>query len=158
MFGGRKGGFLLVKEKRHRYHVSNAHRDALGAGCIVAALASDVARHNSPELLRYVEKTISIYIENIVAALPDVEELERRRIALAVLAEMVGAVILARVTRQKLAQELVETVVEDLLERHSKARIGNKGDSFRSSRRKVDRTGPLQNASNDTSHVAEHAF
>jgi hypothetical protein len=139
MFGGRKGGFLLVKEKRHRYYVSNAHRDALGAGCIVAALASDVARHNSPELLRYVEKTISIYIENIVAAPPDVEELERRRIALAVLAEMVGAVILARVTRQKLAQELVETVVEDLLERHSKARIGNKGDSFRSSRRKVDK-------------------
>lgn len=119
--------------------MSNAHRDALGAGCIVAALASDVARHNSSELLTYVEKTISIYVDDIVTSLPGVEESERRRIALAVLAEMVGAVILARVTHQKLAQELVETVVDDLLERHSKARTGVKRDSSRSPRRKVDK-------------------
>ena len=119
-----------------RYYVSNAHRNATGNGCIVAALASDVARQNSPELIKYVESTIAIYIENIIAALPDVDEKIRRRIALAVLAEMVGAVMLARVSGQSLADELVKTITEDLLERRSRARVECKKNSLRSFRNK----------------------
>ncbi len=102
-----------------RYYVSTAHRDATGAGCVVAALASDVARHNSPELSKVVERTVTTYIDDLVAVLPG-DESAKRRMAWAVLSEMIGAVILARVTNAALANELIGTVVADLLTRSEK--------------------------------------
>lgn len=100
-----------------RYYVSNAHRDATGAGCIVAALASDVARSKSPELAKLLEETITIYIDNLIAALPGTDKAAKRRMAWAILSEMVGAVILARVINPALGDELTRTVVADLLAR-----------------------------------------
>lgn len=104
-----------------RYYVSNAHRDATGAGCIVAALASDVARHDSPELRKLFEETVIVYIENLISALPGEDRTAKRRMAWAVLSEMIGAVILARVINSTLADELTRTVVTDLLERRDQS-------------------------------------
>jgi hypothetical protein len=87
----------------------------------VAALASDVARHNSPELSKLLEETVSVYMENLIAALPGEDETAKRRIAWAVLSEMIGAVILARVINPELGDELTRTVVADLLERRDRS-------------------------------------
>ncbi len=106
-----------------RYYVSNAHRDALGAGCIVAALASDVARHDSPQLRKIFEETVVIYIDNISAALPGTDDASRRRLAWAVLSEMIGAVILARVINPTLGEQLTKTVVTDLLARREESML-----------------------------------
>jgi hypothetical protein len=46
--------------------------------------------------------------------LPGRNKAAKRKTAFAVLSEMVGAVILARITVQKIADELLETVLNDL--------------------------------------------
>jgi TetR/AcrR family transcriptional regulator, transcriptional repressor for nem operon len=118
-----------------RYYVSNAHRDATGAGCIVAALASDVARHNSPELSKLVENTVITYIENLIAALPGEDKSAKRRMAWSVLSEMIGAVILSRVINPTLGNELTKTVVADLLERRDQSTLAHR-TGVRASHRK----------------------
>jgi TetR/AcrR family transcriptional regulator, transcriptional repressor for nem operon len=100
-----------------RYYVSNAHRDAAGAGCIVAALATDVARNESSGLRTVVEDSVSTYIDDLVTVLPGRNKVAKRKAAFAVLSEMIGALILARVTGERLSSELLTTVLEDLLRR-----------------------------------------
>ena len=63
----------------------------------------------------------SVYMENLIAALPGEDETAKRRIAWAVLSEMIGAVILARVINPELGDELTRTVVADLLERRDRS-------------------------------------
>jgi TetR/AcrR family transcriptional repressor of nem operon len=87
----------------------------------VADLASDVARSKSPELTKLLEETIILYIDNLIAALPAEDKTAKRRLAWAILSEMIGAVILARVTSRALSGELTRTVVADLLERRDRS-------------------------------------
>ena len=74
-----------------RGYLSEAHRDAPGAGCPLPALASDMARQ--PAAVR------QAYTEGVRSALARIEQLApgaRREARLALLAGMVGALALAR--------------------------------------------------------------
>ena len=74
-----------------RGYLSEAHRDAPGAGCPLPALASDMARQ--PAAVR------QTYTEGVRSALARIEQLvpgARREARFALLAGMVGALALAR--------------------------------------------------------------
>jgi TetR/AcrR family transcriptional regulator, transcriptional repressor for nem operon len=77
-------------------YLSAGHRDGPGEGCIYAALASDVARQNSPALRRTFTAGLRPFIDTLVRIVPGRSRAARRQKALACLSAMVGALILAR--------------------------------------------------------------
>jgi TetR/AcrR family transcriptional repressor of nem operon len=86
-------------------YLSMAHRDDREHGCPVAALCSEVP-HQGRAVQTAFGRAIAQLISAIEAAAPG---LERER-ATAVAAQMVGALMLARATRDaKLAREILET-------------------------------------------------
>jgi TetR/AcrR family transcriptional repressor of nem operon len=77
-------------------YLTARHRDKLGEGCIYAALASDVARQNSPPLRRTFTAGLRPLIDTLVRIVPGRSRAARRQKALGCLSAMVGALILAR--------------------------------------------------------------
>ena len=77
-------------------YLTARHRDRPGEGCIYAALASDVARQNSPVLRRTFTVGLQPLIDTLVRIVPGRSRAARRQKALACLTAMVGALILAR--------------------------------------------------------------
>jgi TetR/AcrR family transcriptional repressor of nem operon len=77
-------------------YLTARHRDGPGEGCIYAALASDVARQNSPALRRTFTAGLRPLIDTLVRIVPGRSRAARRQKALACLSTMVGALILAR--------------------------------------------------------------
>jgi TetR/AcrR family transcriptional repressor of nem operon len=77
-------------------YLTARHRDGPGEGCIYAALASDVARQNSPALRRTFTTALRPLIDTLVGIVPGRSRAARRQKALACLSAMVGALILAR--------------------------------------------------------------
>ena len=77
-------------------YLTARHRDGPGEGCIYAALASDVARQNSPALRRTFTTALRPLIDTLVRIVPGRSRGARRQKALACLSAMVGALILAR--------------------------------------------------------------
>ncbi|HEX4422283.1 MAG TPA: TetR/AcrR family transcriptional regulator [Kofleriaceae bacterium] len=78
------------------WYLSKAHRDAREAGCVIAALASDLPRLSAPCQKAYAEgaRRIIGFLSAHLTTLrrPDPDDLAR-----SVLAEMVGALSLARI-------------------------------------------------------------
>lgn len=76
-------------------YLSDAHRDRLGAGCALVALAGDAARSGPA-----VREVFGEGVENLAAALqaqlPGADAGERREQALAMLSTLVGALLLSR--------------------------------------------------------------
>jgi TetR/AcrR family transcriptional repressor of nem operon len=76
-------------------YLSDAHRDHIGAGCGLVALAGDAAR-GAPA----VQEVFAEGVENLVAALqaqmPAADAAERREQALVMLSTLVGALLLSR--------------------------------------------------------------
>ncbi|WP_410811673.1 TetR/AcrR family transcriptional regulator [Micromonospora sp. 067-2] len=105
-----------------RHYLSPEHRDAAATGCANTALASDAARAvaGSPMHAAYaggVEKTIDALAEYEGA--PDDDRAESRRRAIVDLATMVGALTLARGTRETpLSDEILQVVHEALAAPH----------------------------------------
>jgi TetR/AcrR family transcriptional regulator, transcriptional repressor for nem operon len=77
-------------------YLTARHRDGPGEGCIYAALATDVARQNSPALRRAFTAGLRPLIDTLVRIVPGRSRTARRQKALAYLSAMVGALILAR--------------------------------------------------------------
>ena len=77
-------------------YLTARHRDEPGEGCIYAALATDVARQNSPALRRAFTTALRPLIDTLVRIVPGRSTGARRQKALACLSAMVGAIILAR--------------------------------------------------------------
>jgi TetR/AcrR family transcriptional regulator, transcriptional repressor for nem operon len=77
-------------------YLTARHRDGPGEGCIYAALASDVARQNSPALRRTFTTALRPLIDTLARIVPGRSRAARRQKALACLSAMVGALILAR--------------------------------------------------------------
>ena len=93
-----------------RYYLSPEHRDAIEAGCAIAALSQDAAR-GSPELRAAFEAGIATYLDLIV----EIAGVSRPR-AMAIYATMVGALTLSRtVTDPTLADEILTTAADSLL-------------------------------------------
>ena len=88
-------------------YLSAAHRDAVGAGCALAALAPEVARQ-SKAVRHTLAGHVREQIGRIAAWLPGGGEAARRRRAIATLAGMVGALTLARaVDDAELSEEIL---------------------------------------------------
>lgn len=106
-----------------RHYVSEHHRDDPGAGCSLTALAADAARCDDPDLKSVFGTIVASYLALLVSLVPGTDATEKRSAAIAVLAEMVGAVLLSRVTADAaLSNEVLQTVSSDLLARHGPLR------------------------------------
>lgn len=96
-------------------YVSSVHRDNPGSGCILPALAADAARRDDPALRAVFTRAIQFYSEQIAALLSGGSSPSGGRHPAAILSEMVGAVVLARVIGDApLAESLMAAVVTDI--------------------------------------------
>lgn len=91
-------------------YLSQRHIDAPGSGCAIAALGPELARQAEP-----VRSAFAAQLERLVDALagfmPGADAAERRSRALPLMAQMVGAIVLARAFgRSMLAAEVLEAV------------------------------------------------
>jgi TetR/AcrR family transcriptional regulator, transcriptional repressor for nem operon len=103
-----------------REYVSDHHRDEPGQGCCLAALATDAARSDDPELRTFFGTIVANYIDLLTGLAPGELPAEKRSAAIAILAEMVGAVVLSRVVPDAgLSDDILTTVADDLVGRHA---------------------------------------
>lgn len=97
------------------FYLSEDHRDARGQGCAVAALGPDAARHGGALRSTFTEG-IGVYLEILSKMMPGRSAAERRRKAMATLAQMVGAIVLARaVDDADLSKDVLEANSKDLV-------------------------------------------
>ncbi|WP_298329046.1 TetR/AcrR family transcriptional regulator, partial [Asticcacaulis sp.] len=93
-------------------YVSAVHRDDPGTGCILPALAADAARRDDPALREVFTANIREYLDQLGALLAVRPAATGVRTPAAILAEMVGAVVLSRViSDETLADQLINDVV-----------------------------------------------
>lgn len=95
-------------------YLSDAHRDHIGAGCGLVALAGDAARGGPA-----VREVFAEGVENLAAALqgqmPGADDAQRREQALAMLSTLVGALLLSRAVGDAgLSRELREAARKHL--------------------------------------------
>jgi TetR/AcrR family transcriptional regulator, transcriptional repressor for nem operon len=103
-------------------YVSEAHRDAPGRGCLVAALGSDVGRQARP-VRRVVTDGINAFIGQLMQLVPGKSKAAWRRQALTDFAAMVGAVTIARaVDDPALSKDVLDAVASSLLEQRDGSR------------------------------------
>jgi TetR/AcrR family transcriptional repressor of nem operon len=120
-----------------RHYVSDYHRDDPGHGCSLAALAADAARHDDPALREFFGSIVSNYIELLTALVPGRDPIAKRSTAIAVLAEMIGSVVLSRVVPDPtLSGEIIDTVSNDLVKRHATSTSARTGDAEPPKRRR----------------------
>jgi TetR/AcrR family transcriptional repressor of nem operon len=80
-----------------RFYLRPAHRDAPELGCAVAALVSEIARHEPPTRTAFFEK-LEALTARIAALLPaSLPETERTATATAIFATLLGTLQMARV-------------------------------------------------------------
>ncbi|WKL56735.1 TetR/AcrR family transcriptional regulator [Asticcacaulis sp. ZE23SCel15] len=97
-------------------YVSAVHRDDPGTGCILPALAADAARRDDPALSQVFTANIQEYLDQLGLLLAARPAATGVRTPAAILAEMVGAVVLSRViSDDALADRLIADVVEDIV-------------------------------------------
>ena len=98
-------------------YLSERHRDSPGEGCMLAALASDAAREG-PEIRQRFADGVTAMIQSLEPLIPGeagADAADRRRTAIATMAELVGAVVLSRaVSDVALSKEILGAVSDDL--------------------------------------------
>jgi TetR/AcrR family transcriptional repressor of nem operon len=94
-------------------YVSHTHRDKLGSGCVLSALGSDAARQEGP-VRDAVGGGLTALLEILEEAAPGETRKEKRRAAQAAMAQMVGAVIIARLVDEETSGDILEAVHADL--------------------------------------------
>lgn len=78
-----------------RAYASPVHRDDPGSGCIMPALAAELARHDAPEVRAAFTDSFNEGIQKLARALPD-DGTDRTDRALALMSGLAGAVMLSR--------------------------------------------------------------
>ena len=97
-----------------RGYLSPGHRDAPGAGCLMAALGPEVSRQAKP-VRDAVTQSLGATFDTLARLAPGKSPAERRKQAIATYAGMVGAMVLARaVNEPELSDEILETVADTL--------------------------------------------
>jgi TetR/AcrR family transcriptional repressor of nem operon len=97
-------------------YLSQQHREDLGKGCSFAALATDVARQ-SERVRSAFTAGLGPILEILSTVVPGRSKAERRRKAIVTLAEMIGALILARaVADPALSDEILAATLLNLSE------------------------------------------
>jgi TetR/AcrR family transcriptional repressor of nem operon len=118
---GRQGWLERLTGKRHpamgdvvRNYLSSRHRDDPGHGCLFAALGSDVSRQ--PRVVRRAfTDGLRKRLDTVRELLPGRSAADRRQKAIAVMAGLVGALVLARaVDDPKFSDEILEAVAASL--------------------------------------------
>ena len=91
-------------------YLSTAHRDAPGAGCTMAALASEIGKEESPLRSPFTRKVKQI-IETTASHFPWRSKKTAKGDSIRMLASMVGAMILARaVDDEAFSEEILQEV------------------------------------------------
>jgi TetR/AcrR family transcriptional repressor of nem operon len=99
-----------------KHYLSPQHRDDPGHGCAFAALSGDAARCGQPVRAAFTQG-LEPLIAVVAEAIPGRSKVARRRKAVAAVAELVGALILARaVDDTALSDEILEAARYELLE------------------------------------------
>ncbi|HTZ00914.1 MAG TPA: TetR/AcrR family transcriptional regulator, partial [Xanthobacteraceae bacterium] len=97
------------------HYLSPRHRDDPGRGCAFAALSGDAARCGKPVRQAFA-RGLQPLIEIVAGAVPGRSKAARRRKAIAAVAELVGALILARaVDDEGLSDEILRAAQHELL-------------------------------------------
>ncbi|NWA28606.1 TetR/AcrR family transcriptional regulator [Pseudomonas gingeri] len=92
-------------------YLSPAHRDKPGAGCTLAALGAESARHSSPVRVAFT-KGVRAAVKLLISLVPGESERAQRERALVTYASMVGALVLARaVDDDELSEEILRSVL-----------------------------------------------
>jgi len=98
-----------------KHYLSSRHRDDPGRGCAFAALSSDAARCGKPVRTAF-SHGLEPLIDVVAKAVPGRSKAARRRKAIAAVAELVGALILARaVDDASLSNEILDAARHELL-------------------------------------------
>jgi TetR/AcrR family transcriptional repressor of nem operon len=120
-----------------RHYVSDYHRDDPGQGCSLAALAADAARRDDPALRSFFGSIVGNYIDLLTNIVPGKDRTVKRSSAIAILAEMVGSVVLSRVVPDpSLSGEILKTVSNDLVQRHPASKSAKEAKPKRQKQRK----------------------
>jgi len=97
------------------HYLSSRHRDDPGKGCAFAALSGDAARYGK-SVRRAFTEGLRPLIDILAKSLPGRSQAARRRKALAAMAELVGALVLARaVDDAAFSDEILEAARRELL-------------------------------------------
>ena len=95
-------------------YLSPRHRNALGKGCAVAALGSDLPRQ-SKKVREVFTKKLEECLEVLAGLLPAKAASQRHDTAIQLFSAMVGALILARaVGEESFSRQILETVAKGL--------------------------------------------
>lgn len=106
-----------------------SHRDDRAHGCVLPALATDVAR-SSQKARRAFAGKFSAMIDMVAALFPDTTPNEARQIATGALATMMGSIVLARaVGDAKLSDAILEAGRQSLRNRSATSGGGGLGSS-----------------------------
>jgi TetR/AcrR family transcriptional regulator, transcriptional repressor for nem operon len=97
-----------------RSYVSRSHRDNPGTGCALAAMGPDAMRHGEPVRQAFSDSSIAL-IDVMARACPGETDDARRDEAIAIIAAMVGAVVLSRVVEDRTLSDRVLAVVRKRL-------------------------------------------
>ncbi len=98
-------------------YLSPTHSDLRDTGCLLAALGADAPRSTGP-IRQVFGKAINAYAAVLERLLPDVAARNKRRKSLAVLSQMVGALVLSRAVEDEVfRRDILEATVEDLQSR-----------------------------------------
>lgn len=107
-------------------YVSVAHRDDQGSACGLTTLGADAARRENPALRKVFSDGIRDYLSLLAGLADDMPASTSRRAPEAVLAEMVGAVILSRLIQSpQQSEHLLAAVNADLLGASKQAEAGD---------------------------------
>ena len=99
-------------------YLSEAHRDASGRGCSIAALGTDAARQNSA-VRKTFEHGMQLLVDKLTTLLPGRTRAVRRRKALASFSQMMGALVLSRaVDDPALSKEILSAAMFELSTAH----------------------------------------
>jgi len=97
------------------FYLSENHKDSPGQGCALAALGADAARHGGALRSTFTEG-VGVYLDILSKMMTGRSAAEKRRKAMATLAEMVGAIVLARaVDDADLSRGILEAAAKDLM-------------------------------------------
>ncbi len=103
-------------------YLSRVHRDAVGQGCVITALGSEIARQPQSVRAAFTEE-LKDGLELLAELMPGDDPARRREDAIAAFAGMVGALTLARaVSDETLSDLILKTTAKRLIDPSNRQR------------------------------------
>ena len=97
-----------------KQYLTESHCDGPGKGCLLAALGSDAGRQGRA-IRRAFKEGLGSLVDILAKLAPGRSSARKRKQALADMAQMVGAMVLARaVDDRTLAKEILDAAISDL--------------------------------------------